>query len=907
MLVGREHELEVLAGLVARGRNGSAGNLLIRGEAGVGKSALLDEVVRKSPPATVLRTQGIEVEAPLPFAALHRLLRPVTRLRRQIPPPQARALRMAFGEEDGPAVEPFLVGIATLGILAAAAEEHFLLCVIDDAQWLDPASADALLFCSRRLGADRAVILFAVREGTAGRIEDQGLPVMTLGGLDSGAATELLLKASGPGTTCVAQVADRLVSETRGNALALLEIAADLSEAQRTGAAALPPHLHLPSRVEQVFLGRIRQMPKPVQLLLLLVAADDTEDAGVIRRAAEHLGLTEDVFREAVDSGLLILSAETTTLRHPLVRSAVYQASNAQDRRRTHLALAAVHAAGGDAERETWHRAAAADGPDPDLALALERAGLRAVRRGAHASALATYERAASLSSDPQRRAALTFAAARSAWACGQGLHARALLYEADGGAAEPGLAADIAKLRGHIEVNLGSARLAHRIFVEAARTAQHAEPLRALEMAVLAATLRAYQADSGTPFPADGLSLDPAAGDTPRARCLKEMFAAMNLSVECRWGEAIEAFDRAAGSSADVDDREVLWNLGNAALHLGDDGAQLHFYSGALSRAREAGAATAVVYALQRLCFSHFLAGDAAAVRSAAEEASALALSIGQPAMTLLPTAWLCLLAAMQGSDEYDGLVARLDDVPNQALGILADPVHDLTRWAKGVRAASTGDRSGALHHLSRFRLPALARMAAVDRLDAAVRAGDINRARVWTHELAVFAQATNRPWARAAVAYGRALTSDGAPADALFRESLAEYSRARRPLYAARVHLAYGEWLRRAQRRVDARHHLRLALETFRDAHADPHAERAAQELRASGETARKRDPSTLVKLTPMELKIARLVGSGMSNKDVAAECWVSPRTVAFHLRNIFSKAGITSRGELARLDLV
>lgn len=858
----------------------------------------------RSPPATVLRTQGIEVEAPLPFAALHRLLRPVTRLRQQLPPPQARALRMAFGEEDGPAVEPYLVGIATLGVLAAAAEEQLLLCVIDDAQWLDPASADALLFCARRLGADRAVMLFAVREGNAGKLQDQGLPEIALGGLDAEAARELLL-SSGPGT-CAAEVADRLVSETRGNALALLEIAADLNEAQRTGAAALPPHLHLPSRVEQVFLGRIRQMPQPVQLLLLLAAADETEDAGIIRRAADHLGLTADVFREACDSGLLILSAEATTLRHPLVRSAVYQASDAPDRRQAHLALAAVHAAGGDTERETWHRAAAADGPDPDLVMSLERAGLRAQRRGAHASALATYERAASLSSDPQRRAALTFAAARSAWACGQGLHARALLHEADGGAAEPGLVADIARLRGHIEVNLGSAGLAHRIFVEAARTAQHAEPLRALEMAVLAATLRAYQADSGTPFPADGLSLEPAPGDTPRTRCLKDMFAAMNLSVEGRWPAAVAAFDRAAGISADVDDREVLWNLGNAALLLGDDEAQLHFYSGALARAREAGAVTAVVYALQRLCFSHFLAGDAAAVRSAAEEAMALALSIGQPSMTLLPTAWLALLAAMQGSDEYEELVARLD-VPALGLGILADPVHDLTRWAKGMRAVSTGDRPGALHHFSRFRLPSLARMAAVDRLDAAVRAGDIDRARAWTHELAVSAQATNRAWARAAAAYGRALTSGGAPADALFRESLTEYARARRPLDEARVHLAYGEWLRRAQRRVDARRHLRLALEAFRDAHTEPLGERAAQELRTSGETARKRDPSTLVKLTPMELKIARLVGSGMSNKDVAAECWVSPRTVAFHLRNIFSKAGITSRSELARLDLV
>jgi DNA-binding CsgD family transcriptional regulator len=312
------------------------------------------------------------------------------------------------------------------------------------------------------------------------------------------------------------------------------------------------------------------------------------------------------------------------------------------------------------------------------------------------------------------------------------------------------------------------------------------------------------------------------------------------------------------------------------------------------------------VIYALQRLCFSHFLAGDLVAVRTAADEALVLGAGMAQPAMTAPPTGWLTLLAAIQASAAYDELLQRIEAiVAAHPLGILTDPVHDLTRWAKGIRAASTGDRSGALHQLSRFRLPALSRMAAVERIDAAVRADESELARDWVEQLADFAQATGRAWAVATVAYGRAVTTDGPAADALFQEALAQHRRAGRPLDQARTQLAYGEWLRRSQRRIDARSQLRHSLETFQDVHAEALAARATQELRASGETARKRDPSTQVLLTPMELKIAQLVSSGLSNKDVAAQIWVSPRTVAFHLRNIFAKAGVTSRGELAQLD--
>jgi DNA-binding CsgD family transcriptional regulator len=314
-----------------------------------------------------------------------------------------------------------------------------------------------------------------------------------------------------------------------------------------------------------------------------------------------------------------------------------------------------------------------------------------------------------------------------------------------------------------------------------------------------------------------------------------------------------------------------------------------------------------AVIYALQRLCFGHLVAGDWAAVRSCADEALVLGQGIGPRALTAPPLAWLTLLAALQGRDDYDGLLHDLETVTEtDPLGILTDPVHDLTRWAKGARASASSEAFDALHQLRHLRLPAIGRMAATEAIDAAVRAEEPDLARRWVDELEAFAETTGRPWARATVAYGRAMTADPPEAERWFVDALSHHAVAGRLVDEARTHLAYGEWLRRAQRRVDARVHLRHALGTFEDVRAQPLASRASQELRASGETARKRDPSTLLALTPMELKVAQLVASGLSNKDVAAQCWVSPRTVAFHLRNVFAKAGITSRGELAGLTL-
>ncbi|RYC09596.1 helix-turn-helix transcriptional regulator [Nocardioides zhouii] len=912
MLVGREPERALLGALVDDARDGTAGAVVVRGDPGVGKSALLDALATEATDVRLLRTQGLEVEAPLPFAALHRLLLPLTRLRDQLPPPQARALGVAFGEDDGPSVEPFLVGVATLSLLTSAGEEGPVLCIVDDAHWLDPASAGALLFCARRLGADRVAMVFSAREGTAARFEAPGVDEVVLDGLDEDASRALLARQLGG--SAAAGVVARLVEESRGNPLALLELPRELDTAQLTGAAPLPAQLHLTERVEQAFLDRSRRLPVPVQRMVLLAAADDSGRLDVVRDAARRLGLDEHALRAAVESGLILQTDDVVALRHPLVRSAIYQAAADDDRRQAHRALADSLSSSGEADRAVWHRAFAANDRgddhdhdhDDDLVDALADVGARSGRRGGYVAALAAYERAASLSTDPARRAGLMFAAARSAWACGQAERARALLTAAREVTEDPVLVCDIASLRGHIEVNIGSAPEGHRIFVEAAHAVCDVDAVRALQMGVLAAVMRTFGADSGTPLRFEDLLTATAGDDTVRTRCLRAMLVSMTEVADNRWAAAVDALALAFDLGGDVDDRDVLWNLGNAALQLGDDEGQRRFYSHALSRARESGAVTAVIYCLQRLCFVHFVTGDHLAVRVSAEEALALGEGIGQPAMTALPVAWLALLAAHQGSDEYDDLACRLETlVAAHPLGITADPVHDLTRWAAAVRGTGRGDTAGALHHFSRIRLSFVARMVATQRLEAAARAGDATQARVWTDELEEFANEAAQPWARSAVAFGRSVTKDG-DVEKFFQLALAEGRGREHPLDVARIELAYGEWLRRQQRRVDARQHLRHALDTFTDVRASAWSSRAEQELRASGETARKRDPSTQLQLTPMERKVAQLVSSGMSNKDVAAQCWISPRTVAFHLRNVFTKAGVTSRGELAQLDL-
>ena len=395
MLVGRDPQLAHLVDLLEQARHGASASLVVHGEPGVGKSALLEALVADAGGALVLRTQGVEAEAPLAFAALHRLLLPVMRLREDLPGPQARALRVAFGEEDGPAIEPFLLAVATLSILTAAAEENTVLCVVEDAHWLDSATSDALLFCARRLGADRVLLVFSARDGAATAFRPDGIEELHLDGLDPVAARELLDQRLGK--TPTREVVERLIVESAGNPLALLELPTGLSAQQLGGSSPLPAQLHLTSRVEQAFLDRSRLLSEEVQSMLLIAAADDTGNLTVLRQAASSLGVGEQALEAAVSSGLLLTEAESVKVRHPLVRSALYQAASGEQRREAHRALARALAGLGDSDREAWHRAAGAEGPDPEVVAALELVGSRAERRGAYASALTAYERAAAL------------------------------------------------------------------------------------------------------------------------------------------------------------------------------------------------------------------------------------------------------------------------------------------------------------------------------------------------------------------------------------------------------------------------------------------------------------------------------------------------------------------------------
>ena len=790
-----------------------------------------------------------------------------------------------------------------------------------------------MLFAARRFEADRVAVLFAARDGDVRAFAAPGVGSLHLEGLDPVAVRTLLSEHTGEGVS--AEVADRLMAETGGNALALVELPAGLSTEQLTGAVPLPAQLSLGSGVERVFLDRVRRLPEQVQQLMLVVAADDSRRLATTERAAARLGVEAVAWGQAERSGLLVVDGDTVAVRHPLVRSAVYQAATSLERRHVHRALAETLREIGDDDRSTWHRAAAADGWDEALAEDLDAIAARAERRGGYAAASAAWDRAAALTAREGPRAVRLFAAARTAWAAGDLTQAAALATTAraltptpagsgaelhrndrsddQGGtdAAARLLRADIDRLRGRIEVNVGSAAAAHRIFVQAAAAVADLDQVRALEMAVAATVMHSYRVDSGASLDRDAIDVEVHTDDPARVRCLKHLLVAMTRVAGDDWIGARAALTEALEVGAEVTDLDLLGNLGNAALHLGDDDAARRFYSLMLSTAREMGAGMSVIYALQRLAFPQLVAGQWAEVRAAAEEALSLGRSVGQLALTATPLAWLTLLAALQGRPEYDSLLHDLEDVPGSArLGILADPVHDLTRWAKGVHAAAHGDPATAVHHLGRMRLPTVSSMAAPDRIEAAVRAGDAAAALAWVGELDRFAGATGWPWAVAMVDYGRALLADASgtdPSEVVTRfESARDHRVGARPYTTARAQLAYGEWLRRNQHRVEARPHLRAALAAFTDLAAEPFVIRAADELRASGETARKRDPSTLVDLTPMELKIAKLVTGGLSNKDVAAQCWISPRTVAFHLRNVFTKTGITSRGELMQLSL-
>jgi DNA-binding CsgD family transcriptional regulator len=626
-------------------------------------------------------------------------------------------------------------------------------------------------------------------------------------------------------------------------------------------------------------------------------------------QAAATLGAGPDALEEAERSGLVQVRGSRLELRHPLVRSAIYQGVTSGARRDAHSALAGVMVTAEDADRRAWHLAAAIDEPDDVVVAALDGVAERAQQRGGYEAASSALERAAELTVDDEARARRLFAGSMNAWLAGQMARAVALAEDARRRTADPLLRADLDRLRGRVEFNVGSVPAAIRLWTHAAREVAAADPQRAREIAMIAMGGSTFVApDDRTDLDPRELSLTLGTDAEPRAQCFAGLLVGLHGLLHDDVRGAASPLRSALTAGRDLTETDVLTNLGIAAFHLGDDAAFRRSFSRLLTQSRESGAVGLVLFALPRLALADLAAGQWNDATANATEALQLARSIGQDALTAMPLAELALHAALRGDARYDDLVRQLDEVMagRTTAGILGALVDDTRRWAQACRDVLAGQPASALHHLEHMTQPPLIRLAGYDRLEAAARADRPDTAAAWLADMAAFADEVPTPRARAVVAYGRALASDGDTAEAHLREAIEHQAGAARPFEAARTHLAYGEFLRRARRRVDAREQLRVALKIFEDVGARPWAERAQQELRASGESARKRDESTATNLTAQERQVARFVADGLSNREVAAQLFLSPRTIDFHLRNVFAKTGVTSRGELVRLTL-
>ena len=907
MLYGRETEGERIASLLDAARGGAGGVLVVSGAPGVGKSALLAQAVEEAADLSVLRVRGLESEAPLAFAALERLLHPVMPFAAQLPPPQAQALRVAFGRETGEAPDRFLVFLGALSLLAEAAEVRPVLAVVDDAHWLDEASTAALLFVSRRLQQERVAVLFAARDDDVHRFEGDDLPRLQLSGLDLRASQRLLRDAAG--TEVGTEVTAQLVASTGGNPLALLELPRVLKPEQLSGRAVLPGRLPVTETLERVFLDRARRLSPAGQLLLLVAAADDSGSLPVIAAAATTLQTGADALTEVERSGLVQVTGGLLQFRHPLVRSAVYVAATDPERRAAHGALADALVSPEDQDRRAWHRAAATAVPDPNVVAELADAASRASSRGGHEAAAAAWERAAELADTPALIGQYRYAAANSAWLAGQIDRARHAVDLARAAALDDSLlAADTAQLRARIEWNTGSVPLAHRTLLEAAAAVCRHDTHRARRLAMFAAAVATVGGHSGVSIDALQFATADAQDDPPsHGRCLTELITGLVQVTEGDISLAAPHLQAAlrAGEHAGVDDYDVLPNLGVAALHLGDLDAYAAIHEQMLSRGREEGALVVVLYALTRLAFSDVASGRWATAIARQTEAVHLGTATQQPVLGGAPRAALLLLSALRADPGYEQQLHDLRSViDGPPVGVLGNLLRDHVRWAQAVHAFP---RSAAgFHHLAQMTVDITRRQAGLDRIEAAVHSDQRELAFAWTEDLEQFATFTGASWAAAMAAHGHALLAAPRDADDHFEAALDHQRHGSRPFDRARTEFAYGEHLRRTRRRVAAREHLRNALDVFDDLQAIPWSERAKTELRASGESIRKREAPTSTTLTPQELQVAQLVQRGLSNRDAAARLFVSPRTVDFHLRNIFTKTGIGSRTELAQLTL-
>lgn len=881
--------------------------MVLYGEPGVGKSALLADALARHPELQHLRTRGLPAEAELPFAALQRLLRTIMHYSTRLPRTQREALAVALGEAPGGLGDELTAFLAVLGLLSEAGADKPVMAVIDDAQWLDPSSTSALLFVARRLTREPALLVFAFTGPQPDGFDAEGLTRMHLPGIGAEEAALLLQERSG--RRVAPHVADRLSVQTGGNPLALSELATALSVEQLHGQVPLPAALPLPDSVERVYLTQLRSLSKPAQRVLLLAAAEEGVGVATLAKAAGVLGLPDKALDEIERSDLTILSEDgRLEVRQPLIRHVVYNAATTRQRREAHAALAEASSGADGADRRAWHLAASVHAPHEAAAGELRAAGKRARHRGAHESAGAAWERAAQLTSDPATRGRLRFAAAKEVWLAYRPHRARVLADAAALDITDPLELADVQRMRARIQWASGSMQLGHQILLQGARAVSADDPVRAMEMAMLAAVVAAFGGDSGIgicPMEFGAAGSGAAAG--PRERCVVLLLRGFQAASVGDWAAAARDLADAAGVDVAIDgaDGDLIAPLAIGALLTGDLDRLDYYHQRLLLRARESGAILYVATALNRLTISEVATGRWQEADAHASAALALGPSTRRVPWLGLPRATRLLVAALCDDASFDARLAEAEHHPPVESAILLEPVRcDVVRWARGIHASTPGE---AFHHFSQMGHPVIQRLAAMDRIEAAVDLGRRDEAEQWIADLAQFGEATGQAWASAIAEHGRALLAGRGSAEAHFQNALRLHESSPRVFEQARTRLAYGRMLRRARRRLDARDPLRQAMHTFADLRAASWAAQAARELRAAGEKPADQADSDPVDLTPQERQVVELVRQGLTNQAAADALMLSRRTVEFHLRNIYAKTGITTRHGLGRLDLL
>jgi DNA-binding CsgD family transcriptional regulator len=906
-LLGRHREFAVLDDLLSKAQTGTSGVLVLSGEPGIGKTALLDYVASRAKGFRVDRICAVQSEMELPFGGLHLLFGSLADRLERLPAPQREALEVVLGVREGRAPDRLLIGLAVLSLVADLAEEQPLACLVDDAQWLDQPSLQALAFAARRLVADRVAVVFGVRDGSD-IPELAGLPRLAVTRLHDPDARALL--ASAVHGRLDPSVADRIVAETHGNPLAVLQFPRRVSPADLAGGFVVPATAsHLPGYIEDGFRQQVQSLPPGTRKFLLTVAAERTGDATLLWRAAASLGIGTDEAARAESAELVEFGAQVR-FRHPLIRSATYHSATPDERRTVHMAVAEAIDSRTDPDRRAWHRAQAATGPDAEVAAELERSAGRAQARGGLAAAAEFLRLATELTPEPALRSARALAAAQAKFSAGSADAAYALLVTAAAGPLDELQQARLERLRARLAFTWTRGSDAPALLLHAARRlapldARQARDtyLEATEAAIFAGRLGS---SGGLAEVAAAARNAPPAPHPPRAIdvLLDGLTARLTGGYPAGLAPLREAVQALTGLQAQPPEDDMRWYLlwiecsltpEPIAPEVWDDRAWEELATRAVEVARDAGAIAALPVALSAKACSDLHAGDFSGAAALKDEGQAISEAMGSAAITNTDL----VLAAWYGDE-------------TQALDLIEAAIKDAMARGEG-RAIGVAEYATALLYngLGRYETALAAAQRAcqyddlgffswslIELIEAAARCGDQEAGAQALGTLAERTQAAGTDWALGVEAFSRALLSDGKAAEDLYREAIQRLARTRVAIQLARAYLLHGEWLRRQNRRQEARDALHQAYEIFSRTGALGFGGRAHRELLATGETVRKRTVDKLAELTAQEAQVADLAKEGLTNPEIAAQMFISPRTVEWHLGHVFGKLGITSR---------